>query len=105
MPKVFGLLGEEVRQLGVAQQRLGRDAADVEADAAPVLLLDDRDLLAELRGADRGDVPTRAGTEDDDVVALSHGVTLSGRRKPAAGSRRSATGRPLPRGGSRDYWP
>ena len=69
---------EDVRQLGVAQQRLGRDAADVEADAAPVLLLDDRDLHAELGGADGGDVPTGAGTEDDDVEVLAHGTSLGG---------------------------
>ena len=35
-------------KLGGAQQRLGRDAAPVEADAAEMLALDDRDLHAEL---------------------------------------------------------
>ena len=56
----LGLLGEDVGELGVAQQRLARDAADVEADPAPVLLLDDRGL-AQLSGADGGHVP--AGIE------------------------------------------
>ena len=63
---------EDVRQLGVAQQRLRRDAADVEADTSPVLLLDHPDLEAELGGADGGDVPTGAGTEDDDIE-ITHG--------------------------------
>jgi hypothetical protein len=77
------LVGQDVRQLGVAEQRLRRDAPDVEADPAPVLLLDDRDLLAQLGSPDRGDVPTRAGTEDDDVeVLLSHAPNAS-RRPPA----------------------
>ena len=52
-------------------QRLARDAADVEADPAPVLLLDDRDLLPQLRRADRRDVTTRTGTEHNDVE-ISH---------------------------------
>ena len=66
-PEGLLLLGDDVRDLGVAEQCLGGDAADVEADAAPVLLLDDPDALAELGGADRGDVATGAGTEDEDV--------------------------------------
>ena len=65
------VVGEHVRQLGVPEQRLGGDAADVEADAAPVLVLDDRDGLAELRGADRRDVPAGAGTEHQHVE-VSH---------------------------------
>ena len=31
------------------------------------------DLEAELRGADGSDVPTGAGTEDDDIEMLAHG--------------------------------
>lgn len=64
------LTGDDVRELGVAQQRLGGDAADVQADAAPVLLLDDGDPLAQLRGTDRGHVSAGARTEDNDVEAL-----------------------------------
>jgi hypothetical protein len=37
----LGFLVEDVREFGVAQQRLGRDAADVEADSAPILRLND----------------------------------------------------------------
>ena len=71
------------------EQRLGRDAADVEADAAPVLLLDHRHGLAELGGADRGDVATGAGTEDEDIeVRVGHGPSL--RTGDAAREPRSA---------------
>ena len=74
---VLGLLvGEQVGELGVLDQRLARDAADVEADAAPVLLLDDGHLLPQLGGADRRDVSTRACTENHDVE-VSHAVNTS----------------------------
>ena len=77
-PERLLLVRDDVRDLGVAQQRLGRDAADVEADTAPVLLLDDPDGLAELGGADRGDVPTGAGTEDEDIEVghVAHTASL-----------------------------
>ena len=56
---------EQVRGL---QQRLRGDAADVEAGAAKRrTLLDDGDLEAELRGADRGDVATGAGADHDNI--------------------------------------
>ncbi len=64
------LVGEDVRQLGVAQQGLGGDAAHVQAHAAPVPLLDDRDALAQLCGADGGDVAAGPGAEYDDVESL-----------------------------------
>ncbi|WP_329244913.1 hypothetical protein OG223_08960 [Streptomyces sp. NBC_01478] len=32
------------------------------------------DVLAELRGADRGDVPARAGAKGDDAVVRAHDV-------------------------------
>src|SRR3954471_17863180 len=50
-----------------AQQRLGRNAAPVQADAAEIGFFDDRGLEAELRGADRGDVAAGAGADDDNV--------------------------------------
>jgi len=43
--------------LGRTQQRFGRDAAPVEADAAEMLAFDDGRPEAELRGANGGDVP------------------------------------------------
>jgi hypothetical protein len=61
-------VGHVMEHFGRAQQRLGRDAAPVEADAAKQLALDDRGLEAELRGADRGDVAAGPRAEDDEVV-------------------------------------
>ena len=61
---ILGVL-HVVEDLGRAQQRLGRDAAPVEADAAEMLALHDRRLEAELRRADRGDVAAGAGADDD----------------------------------------
>ncbi len=49
------------------QQRLGRNAAPVEADAAKVLPIDHGGLEAELRRPDRRDVAARPRPDDDDV--------------------------------------
>src|SRR3546814_3829772 len=58
---------------GRAQQRLGRDAAPVEANAAKILALDDCGLEAQLRRADRRNIAAGAGAEDDEVVVgVSH---------------------------------
>jgi hypothetical protein len=77
-PVVLGVL-ELMEHLGRAQQRLGGDAAPVEADAAQVVALDDRRLEAELRRPDRRDVAARPGADDDDVEALlSHARPRSG---------------------------
>ena len=71
-PVILGVL-HVVENLGRAQQRLGRDAAPVEADAAEILALDDRGLEAELRRADGGDIAARSGADDDDVEGgVSH---------------------------------
>ena len=59
----------DLQRVRVLEQRLGRDAAPQQAGAAErLLLLDDRDLEAELRGADGGHVAAGAGADDDDVV-------------------------------------
>ena len=52
------------------QQRLGRDAPPVEADAAEVLALDNGRLEPELRCTDGGDIAAGAGAEDDEVVGF-----------------------------------
>jgi len=57
-----------MKYLRRAQQRLGRDASPVVADAAEIGLLDDSGLEAKLRRADRGDVAAGARADDDDVV-------------------------------------
>ncbi len=70
--KSLGFLGEDVREFGVAQQRFGRDAADVEADSAPVLRLDDCGVQTKLRGANRSNISAGTGSENNDVI-VSHG--------------------------------
>jgi hypothetical protein len=58
-----------------AQQRFRRDAAPVQTDAAQMLALDNRGLQAQLRRADRGHIPARPGTDDDDIKAVfRHGA-------------------------------
>src|SRR5262249_45457901 len=73
---VADLLGREaivlrvlqvVENLGRAQQRLGRDAAPVEADAAEIGALDNRGLEAKLRGADRRHVSAWPRSDNDHV--------------------------------------
>jgi hypothetical protein len=67
-----GLLGD----LGRVQQRLGRDAAAVQARAAQLGLVDQRYGEVELGSAQGGRVAAAAGAEDDDVegfaVRLAH---------------------------------
>src|SRR6476619_771420 len=74
-------MGQIMVDLGGAEQRLGRDAAPVEADAAKLLALHDRDLEPELRGADRGNIAAGARTEDDEIVAVRHGGSSCCRRE------------------------
>src|SRR6185312_11274958 len=87
-----------VIDLGRAQERLGRDAAPVEADAAEIFALDNGRLEAELRRADGGDVAAGAGADDDDVEGgIGHLVLVSLNatpRKPVADANfdQSATG-------------
>ena len=58
---VMAHLADFVDDLGGVQQRLGRNAADVEADAAQHRpAFDQRDLEAEIGGAERGGIA--AGT-------------------------------------------
>ena len=59
-----------------AQQRLGRDAAPVEADAAEQFALHDGDLESQLRPANRGDVATRPAAQNDEIILVGHGNSL-----------------------------
>ena len=86
------VMGQQVGQLGILQQRLRGDAADVEAHTAPVLLLDHGNLHTELRGADRRDVSTRTSTEHHEIE-ISHDVSL------VRGVRVSSFGAPRGSGG------
>jgi len=64
----------DFQRVRVLEQRLGRDASPVQARAAQALLpLDDGDLQAELRRADRGRVAAGAGPDDDHVERVRHG--------------------------------
>ena len=73
-PEVRGLLGLGDHAGGV-QHRLRRDAADVQADAAEALVaLDQRDLEAEVGGAERRRVAADAGADDHDALALGLGA-------------------------------
>ena len=70
-PRAGGLLGvgEHAREV---QQRLGGDAADVEADAAEALVaLDEHGLQAEVGGAEGGGVAARARADHDHVGAVA----------------------------------
>ena len=87
-PVVLGVL-HVVVDLGRAQQRLGRDAAPVQADAAEIGALDDRGLESELRRADRRDIAARAGADDDHV---ERGV---GHRAPQMFPATVCTNRPI----------
>ena len=61
-----------LEHFGGVQQRLRRNAADVEAGAAVGrALLDHRDLQAELRRADGADIAAGAGADDDEIVGHS----------------------------------
>lgn len=96
--KGLGFLGEDVGQLRVPQQCLGRDTPDIEANSAPILLLDDGCLQTQLGGANGRDITTGTGSENDDVIVCSHEPHTS----------RTAIGReselPLAKGGkSRNY--
>src|SRR5690606_6839736 len=56
--------------------RLGRNAPPVEADAPQPLPLDDRDLEAQLRGANRAHIAAGPGAEDDEIELVSHGSNV-----------------------------
>ncbi len=59
--------------LGSVQQRLRRDAADVEAGAAERLVLFDyRRLQSELGAFDGADIAAGPGTDHDDIVGGGH---------------------------------
>ena len=71
-----GLLGALVERVGGMDDRLRRDAADIEAGAAQPpsrRLLDQHDVEAELAGADGGDIAAGAAADDQHLgVDLGH---------------------------------
>ena len=87
-PKLDAVVGgvrRLVDHLGGVQQRLRRNAADVEADAAEFgVALDQHHVHAEVGGAERGGVAAGAGAEHDQL-AFDVGLAAAGRR-PACGA-------------------
>ncbi len=84
---ILGMLGE-VQHLGRPKQSLGWDAAPIETDPTEVLAFDDRRLEPELRRADRRDVATGTGTDDDDVEGgVGHRHSLECRAGGGLGGR------------------
>ena len=72
-----GAVGEVPRMLefaGGVDQRLGRDAADVQAGAAQPVALHQHRRDAELAGADGGDVAAGTAADHDDVKLFAHDV-------------------------------
>ncbi|MPL73135.1 hypothetical protein SDC9_18928 [bioreactor metagenome] len=67
----------QMEDLGRAQQRLGRDAAPVQADAAQMLALDHRDVQPELCAADRRHITPRPRADHDHVEASGSHVSPS----------------------------
>ena len=63
--------------LGRGDQRLGRDAAEVQARPAEAFALDDGDGRAELRGADGGGIAAGSRADDYDVKALHSPLSSS----------------------------
>src|SRR5690606_11270429 len=73
-------VGQFLEQLGAVEQRLRRNAADVEARAAERLAaFGAGGLEPELRGADRGDIAAGTGSDDEDVVVVlvSHAASVA----------------------------
>ena len=60
----------EVHHMGALQKDLAGNAAAMEADAALFVLLDERDLLAQLCGADCRRIAAGAATKHDNIVLL-----------------------------------
>jgi hypothetical protein len=71
-----GRATRHVRRPGARDQRLGRDAAIVDAGAAEALALDHGDLLAGLGQAPRERGSGLAGADHDGIEALHHVLDL-----------------------------
>ena len=68
---------ETLEFVGRMDQRLGRDAADIEAGAARLLGLDDHGVDAELAGADGADIAARPGADHQKLAGdLFHGISF-----------------------------
>ena len=75
---VVAAAARDVGGARAGDQRLGRDAAVVDAGAADQLALDERGLAAALREAHGERRPGLAGADDDGVEAFGHGFPSMG---------------------------
>src|SRR5664280_3572027 len=79
-PELPGLL-EAGKKLGRLEERLGRNAAEVQESAADLALVDEGDVHAQLGGPEGGRVAARAGAKYDQVKvgagACGHGMAAS----------------------------
>ena len=71
--ELLAVVLDQLDQVGVGQEGLGRDAAPVQADAAQLVALDAEHALLELGGADRAGVAGGAAADHHDVVVVGHG--------------------------------
>ena len=68
---VVGGFVERLQHLGIVDQRLGGDAAPVEADAAQALALDDGRLQPQLRRPNRGHIAARPAADHDYIILIA----------------------------------
>src|SRR5262249_55063769 len=66
----IGGMADEMRHFRCTQQRLGRDTAPVEADAAEMFALDQRRLKAELGTANGSDITARTTADDNQIKCI-----------------------------------
>src|SRR5207248_2934669 len=71
--------------LAGVQQRLGRDAAAVQAGAAQLVPLDDRDRQPQFGSPEGRGVAAAAGAQDNDVVLTVRCAHVDSPRYPAVG--------------------
>ena len=85
---VLALVLDVLHQFSGVQQALGGDAAHVQAGAAQILLFDQGDLGAQLRGPDGGHIAAGAAADDDHagIAGGLCGSRGSGRGKGHCGS-------------------
>ena len=82
----LGAAGGGVIDLRGVEHGLGGHAAPIEAGAAHLILLDQRDLGAQLRGADGGHIAAGAAADHQDAAALGRSCRLGSLRRRSSGS-------------------
>src|SRR5205807_9193625 len=89
---VLGFGADLAGERAVLEQRLGRNAAPIEAGAAEVFLLDAEDAFLELSGADGGGVAGGTPADHDDVELVILLWRSRCRRLRLSRGRRRSTG-------------